>query len=253
METMASARLPPMRVAVVSDIHSNLLALEAVLDDVGKVGVDEIWCLGDIVGYGPEPSACIDIIRHRCAISLAGNHDLGAIGSISIDDFNPHALAANIWTSSVISDTDKMWLGSLPTLTLVNGVTMAHGSPREPVWEYVFSSRVALENFDNFGTNWCLVGHSHTPLVIVEQKHSVLPKTLPISLEPITLHGRAIINPGSVGQPRDGDPRASYAILNLERQTLAHRRVAYDVKSVQEQMLVASLPPYLIDRLELGR
>lgn len=249
---MAGARLAPMRVAVVSDVHSNLAALEAVLNDVDKVGVDEIWCLGDIVGYGPDPSACVDIIRHRCAISLAGNHDLGAIGSIPIDDFNPYAMAANIWTSSVLSETDKEWLGSLPTLKSVKSVTLAHGSPREPIWEYVISAPVALKNFDSFSTNWCLVGHSHIPLVIVEQERSVPPKTLPISPGPIDPQGRAIINPGSVGQPRDGDPRACYAILDLGRQTLAHRRVTYDIKSVQKRMLVASLPSYLIDRLERG-
>ena len=157
-----------MRVAVVSDVHANLPALEAVLAEVDVAGVDEVWCLGDIVGYGPDPGACVEIIRDRCAVSLSGNHDLGAIGAIPIDDFNPYAAEANLWTGSVLSREDRAWLGSLPARAARRGVTLAHGSPREPVWEYVLSEPVALASFGCFETQWCLVGHSHVPMVIVE-------------------------------------------------------------------------------------
>ena len=129
-----------MRIAVVSDVHSNLPALEAVLAEVDAAGVDEIWCLGDIVGYGPDPDACVTVVRERCAISLAGNHDLGAIGSIPIEDFNPHAAAANLWTRKVLNKANQAWLRSLPTRTTHRAVTLAHGSPREPIWEYVLSA-----------------------------------------------------------------------------------------------------------------
>ena len=242
-----------MRVAVVSDVHANLPALEAVLAEVDDAGVDEVWCLGDIVGYGPDPGACVEIIRARCAVSLSGNHDLGAIGAIPIDDFNPYAAQANLWTGTVLSEADRAWLGSLPTRTARHDVTLAHGSPREPVWEYVVSARVALESFGCFETEWCLVGHSHAPLVIVEPAPGGTLTAIPGSGGPVEPSGRAIINPGSVGQPRDGDPRAAYAVLDLERKTATFRRAAYDIAQVQTRMREAGLPAYLIDRLERGR
>lgn len=242
-----------MRVAVVSDVHANLPALEAVLAGVDAAGVDEVWCLGDVVGYGPDPGPCVEIIRDRCAVSLSGNHDLGAIGAIPIDDFNPHAAEANLWTSSVLAEADRAWLGSLPTRAARRGVTLAHGSPREPVWEYVLSEPVALASFGCFETQWCLVGHSHVPMVIVEPGPDGTLDVLPGSGGPIEPPRRAIINPGSVGQPRDGDPRAAYAVLDLERKTAAFHRAAYDIAEVQRRMRKAGLPPYLIDRLERGR
>ena len=242
-----------MRVAVVSDVHANLPALEAVLAEVDAAGVDEVWCLGDVVGYGPDPGPCVDIIRDRCAVSLAGNHDLGAIGAIPIDDFNPYAAEANLWTGSVLSGADRAWLGSLRTRAARRGVTLAHGSPREPVWEYVLSEPVALASFGCFETQWCLVGHSHVPMVIVEPAPGGKLDAFAGSPGPVEPPGRAIINPGSVGQPRDGDPRAAYAILDLEGKTATFCRAAYDVAQVQERMRKAGLPSYLIDRLERGR
>ena len=242
-----------MRVAVVSDVHANLPALEAVLAEIDAAGVDEVWCLGDIGGYGPDPGACVETIRDRCAVSLSGNHDLGAIGAIAIDDFNPYAAEANLWTGSVLSEADRAWLGSLPTRTTRHDVTLAHGSPREPVWEYVVSARVALASFGCFDTEWCLVGHSHVPLVIVEPAADGTLTAFPGSGGPVEPPGRAIINPGSVGQPRDGDPRAAYAILDLEEKTATFRRTAYDIAEVQARMRAAGLPAYLIDRLEQGR
>ncbi len=242
-----------MRVAMVSDVHANLPALEAVLAEVDAAGVDELWCLGDIVGYGPDPGPCIEIIRDRCAVSLSGNHDLGAIGAVPIDDFNPYAAEANLWTGSVLSEADRAWLGSLPARTARRDVTLAHGSPREPVWEYVLSEPVALASFECFETQWCLVGHSHVPMVIVEPGVDAALTVLPGSGGPVEPPGRAIINPGSVGQPRDGDPRAAYAILDLRGKTATFHRAAYDIAEVQARMRKAGLPHYLIDRLERGR
>ncbi len=242
-----------MRVAVVSDVHANLPALEAVLAEVDAAAVDEVWCLGDIVGYGPDPGACVEIIRDRCALSLSGNHDLGAIGAIPLDDFNPYAAEANRWTGSVLSEADRAWLGSLPTRTKRHDVTLAHGSPREPVWEYVVSAPVALASFECFDTEWCLVGHSHVPLVILEPEAGGALTAIPGSGGPVEPTGRAIVNPGSVGQPRDGDPGAAYAVLDLEAKTATFHRTPYDIGQVQARMREAGLPAYLIDRLDRGR
>jgi len=242
-----------MRVAVVSDVHANLPALEAVLAEVDAAGVDEVWCLGDIVGYGPDPGACVEIIRDRCAVSLSGNHDLGAIGAIPIDDFNPYAAEANLWTGSVLSRDDRAWLGSLPARAARRGVTLAHGSPREPVWEYVLSEPVALASFGCFETQWCLVGHSHVPLVIVEPGPGGTLTAVQGSGGPVEPPGRAIINPGSVGQPRDGDPRAACAVYDTDAATLTHHRVPYDIERTQVKMASVGLPDALAVRLSFGR
>ena len=243
-----------MRVAVVSDVHANLPALEAVLAEVDAAGVDEVWCLGDVVGYGPDPGPCVDIIRDRCAVSLAGNHDLGAIGAIPIDDFNPYAAEANLWTGSVLSGADRAWLGSLRTRDGAAGRDAgAWKPPRAGVGIRPVGTAWRWRASSCFETQWCLVGHSHVPMVIVEPAPGGKLDAFAGSPGPVEPPGRAIINPGSVGQPRDGDPRAAYAILDLEGKTATFCRAAYDVAQVQERMRKAGLPSYLIDRLERGR
>ena len=244
-----------MRAAIISDIHSNRAALEAVLEDVRPRGVDEVWCLGDVVGYGPDPGECLAIIRERAAVCLAGNHDLGAIGKISLADFNPYAAAANRWTGQVLTEAEKAYLGSLPSKQEWQGFTLAHGSPREPVWEYVLSEPVAAASFTCFDTRVCIVGHSHVPLVCPEGPEGSPGQLYRFPEEAGVRLGRErlIVNPGSAGQPRDGDPRASYAVYDGEQDAFSLHRVPYDIEATQERMRRAGLPQYLIDRLAHGR
>ncbi len=240
-----------MIAAILADIHGNLAAFEAVLDDIERVGgCDELWCLGDIVGYGPEPSDCIALLRRHSHLCVAGNHDWGAIGRIDISDFNPHAAAACRWTGEQLSDGDIAYLDNLP-LTLVRGdFTIVHASPRDPIWEYVLSAHTAGENFAHFDTGYCLIGHSHAPAVF----HLCEGNCRQLELHPtLELGGeRLLINPGSVGQPRDGDPRAAYAVYDTNESRISHYRVTYDVERTQRRMMEAGLPQFLIQRLSDG-
>ena len=243
-----------MRVAIISDIHSNLTALEAVLEDAEGRGVDDFWCLGDIVGYGPDPCECLAIVRERAGLCLSGNHDLGAIGKLDLEDFNSYAAAANRWTGEVLAQEEKLFLEGLPTRLDRQDVTLAHGSPRDPVWEYVLSIPAALASFEHFEAPLCLVGHSHMPFISAEPGPGALcdlfrfPEDTGVKIG----EGRFIANPGSVGQPRDGDPRASYLVYDVEDAALHRHRVAYDIKATQKRMRRAGLPGYLIDRLSRG-
>jgi predicted phosphodiesterase len=266
-----------MKYAVLADIHSNILAFEAVLSDLNKKGtIDEIWCLGDIVGYGPDPHECIDLLKKLNPFCVAGNHDWAATGKIDISDFNPEAAEAIHWTKKHLTSDDIKYLDGLP-LTLEKGdFTLVHGSPREPIWEYIISEEAANDNFKYFSSKYCLVGHSHLPLLFVyddiclniklsssSKYHSKLDKTKtnnssnvrepPSVLAKIKLrNGRLIINPGSVGQPRDNDPRASYAIYDRDSSEIIIYRVEYDILGTQERMRNALLPFRLIRRLKCG-
>ena len=243
-----------MRVAVLSDIHSNLAALEAVLADAEAAGADDFWCLGDTVGYGPQPRECLAVVRDRCSLTLAGNHDLGSTGAVSLVDFNPYAAAANRWTGTMLTPDDRDFLDSLPSLLTWKDVTLAHGSPREPVWEYVVSGPVAEANFATFATPCCFVGHSHLPFHCREPQDGDLPQLYRFTEEAeVDLsEGRFIVNPGSVGQPRDGDSRASYALFDMDRRCVVLRRVAYDIEETQQRIRYAGLPEQLAARLSLG-
>lgn len=242
-----------MRCLIVSDIHGNLTALEAVLDDAPDF--DELWCLGDLVGYGPQPNECIACIQAYSHISLAGNHDWAALGKLDLSSFNRIARVANQWTQDELTLDSTVYLRQCPPHMEKDDFYLAHGSPREPVWEYILDTAVAYANFEHFSTPFCLVGHTHVPIVFEldeQQRHSkalIPPFSNPIELGP----ERAILNPGSVGQPRDGDPRASYALLDTETMTWEFRRVAYPVEITQELMRARDLPRRLIDRLEVGR
>ena len=242
-----------MRYLVLSDIHSNLEAFQSVLDDAGPV--DEIWCLGDVVGYGPDPNACVELLRTRGHICIAGNHDWATLGKLDLRDFNPDAREANLWNRKQLTPENLAYLDALPE-TLVRGdFTLTHGSPRHPIWEYIIYPSTAEVNFQHFETAYCLAGHTHTPVIFRLQTGSeTVAEALPPALDgAMALRGeRLIINPGSVGQPRDGDPRASYALLDEEAMTIEHRRVAYPLETTQSKMTEHGLPLRLVLRLGYG-
>jgi diadenosine tetraphosphatase ApaH/serine/threonine PP2A family protein phosphatase len=242
-----------MRFAILADIHSNLAAFEAALSDAdSRGGFDKIWCLGDVVGYGPEPNECIKRLSQFEHVCIAGNHDWAAIGKMDTSEFNPVAAAAAQWTGEQLTAEDKDYLQNLPLTLRENGFTLAHGSPREPIWEYLLSTEAAQDNFAYFETAYCLVGHSHVPLIF----ELVADKAVYREFRETNLklkEKRMIINPGGVGQPRDGDPRASYAIYDSEAQTVRHYRVEYDIPATQKKMAEQGLPAPLILRLSVGR
>ena len=239
-----------MRILVISDIHANLTALDAVLTDAGEF--DAAWCLGDLVGYGPDPNECIAKVRAlpnlRCII---GNHDAAALDKIDTKTFNLEARQALEWTQKTLTETSISFLSSLQQKIEINNVTLTHGSPRHPVWEYLMDSQTAALNFDYFSTPYCFVGHTHLPVVYTrEEKKLVVYKPTPNNK--ITLSPRTIINPGSVGQPRDHDPRAAYVIYNPGENTWDYRRLTYDIPAVQTRMADAQLPERHIVRLQAG-
>lgn len=241
-----------MRYLVISDIHANLMAFEAVLQDAGNEW-DRVWCLGDIVGYGPDPNECAQRLQQYDHVSLSGNHDWAVLGKLDIESFNSEARAALRWTQETISAETQAFLAQLPPLTEETPFTLAHGSPRQPVWEYILDERSAAENFHYFDTPYCLVGHSHVPFVFKEIEDGKSRSALPQYGEPIALgEQRLIINPGSVGQPRDSDPRAAYALLDGKAMTWEHRRVPYDIAETQDRMRKVGMPFRLVARLELG-
>lgn len=241
-----------MRVLVISDIHANLTALEAVLEDAGAV--DATWCLGDLVGYGPDPNECIQrIARLPNLTCLLGNHDSAALGKIDLNAFNYEARVSSRWMQKTISSENMSFLQSLPEKVVVEGVTLAHGSPHNPVWEYLLDVYSAQYNFDHFDTQVCMVGHTHVPLAYLTQNGYIGVETKIFDNgDQLEVHGRAILNPGSVGQPRDQDPRASYAIYHPETRSFQNRRVVYDVVSVQERIQRAGLPERHASRLAEG-
>ena len=243
-----------MRIVVVSDIHANLEALEAVLAHLDGQVPELVVCLGDFVGYGPDPNACVDLLIPRLRAAVVGNHDLAAIGARPTDDFNLFAQEAIVWTQRALTEGSRGYLGDLPERVDVEGLLLVHGSPRVPVDEYILDTRTARASFIAESFRIALVGHTHQPAVFVESKHrvsaqGVLPE-VPLRLRPTH---RYIVNVGSVGQPRDGDPRAAYAVLDTDDATATLFRVPYAVEETQRKMEAAGLPVPLIERLALGR
>lgn len=241
-----------MRYLIISDIHANLTALDAVLADAGSI--DAVWCLGDLVGYGPDPNECVARVQVLPnLLCILGNHDAAALNQIDSDSFNPEARNAITWTKKNLTPEAKEFLSALPEKIRLDGATLAHGSPRHPVWEYLLDTRTAAINFEYFDTPLCIVGHTHLP-VIYEYSESSRQAHLSIP-DPnrlLTLPGRVIVNPGSVGQPRDRDPRASFAIYDSDANTWTYRRVDYDIPAVQERMRQAGLPERHIVRIAAG-
>jgi len=244
-----------MRIAVLSDIHANLPALEAVRTDLPEV--DETWVLGDIVGYGPQPNEVIAALQAMGARSVLGNHDGAAIGTVDPSQFNPDARAAIDWTATVIDDNARAYIAALPEVRREGELTAVHGSPRDPIWEYITGPGVAAANFAAFDTRLCLFGHTHLP-VIYRAVDGAVETTLGLPGASIGLEGaRALLNPGSVGQPRDGLPDAAYAILETgadgAADAIEFRRVRYDIDHTQRLMLEVGLPARLAERLSYGR
>jgi predicted phosphodiesterase len=239
-----------MRILVVSDVHANLRALDAVLDAAGEV--DGIWHLGDTVGYGPDPDAVVARLAERGTIGVRGNHDAAALGGREIELFNVDARRAMEWTRDIIGPAAKAWLAALPLRRQESGITLVHGSPRDPTWEYITSAPVARANLAVLETTYGMFGHTHLPIAFRDDRGLI--ETVAPS-DGSTFHfndRRALLNPGSVGQPRDGIPKASYLVFDPERREARWGRVAYDIAGTQAAMRAAALPPRLIARLDHG-
>jgi diadenosine tetraphosphatase ApaH/serine/threonine PP2A family protein phosphatase len=241
-----------MRTLVLSDIHGNRTALEAVLEAAGDV--DAVWCLGDIVGYGPDPNDCIAMIKDLPnIICLRGNHDSAVIGLTGSGKFNSVAQRVLDWTKNQLNPAHRKFLQSLSPQAIIDDVTIVHGSPRDPVWEYIMDVYTATANFDYFDTQFCFVGHSHLPvLYYLKNGKDLATVSFIYPGDTAKLPERTIVNPGSVGQPRDHDPRASFTIYDTESKSWTQHRVAYDIVEVQERMTRVGLPAEYIQRLEMG-
>ena len=236
-----------MRIALLSDVHANLVALEAVLAALPEV--DGIWVMGDTVGYGPEPADVLALLRERGAIMVAGNHDLAVATGQGLEVFNPVAASAALMHRTWLSPEDRDFLAALPVVGYAGGATLVHGSIRDPIWEYVWDARSAYPSLVAAGSELSCNGHTHVPAVfelLGDHVSSSLGRGL------VALQGRALVNPGSVGQPRDRDPRASWAVLDTEGRTVEFMRTAYDVAATQQRIRERGLPAFLADRLATG-
>ncbi|KAF0110150.1 MAG: putative phosphoesterase [Chloroflexi bacterium] len=238
-----------MRVLVLSDIHANFTALEAVLASV--VTVDAVWCLGDLVGYGPDPNECIDRIRLLPNLTcLMGNHDAAVSGNKNIDKFNEEAEKSIQFTRKVITPQNLAYLKKLPEKVVTQMVTLTHGSPRNPVWEYLVEPFTAMMNFAYFNTQLAFVGHSHLPISFtIDPGGEKVYRVIIEGNQELKITSRAILNPGSIGQPRDHDPRASFGIFDPEESTWNIHRVEYDIEAVQKRIMSAGLPERQSQRL----
>lgn len=239
-----------MRALILSDIHANAAALQTVLTSAGEV--DTVWCLGDVVGYGPDPNECIDrLMSLPSLVCLQGNHDAAAVGHLPLEGFNIEARTSIEWLRKQLTPKSTSFIESLRPHAVVNGITLVHASPRQPMLEYLLDTYSVAENFSYFDTDFCLVGHTHVPVVFT-LKNQTVQLEVPLPNTTIHLEKRCIVNPGSVGQPRDRDPRAAYAIFDDEQNTWDYRRVEYDIESVQQRMKSVQLPERHISRLSTG-
>jgi predicted phosphodiesterase len=242
-------------IAIVSDVHGNRQAFEAVLAAIDSSACERIWCLGDLVGYGADPDACVELARGRSELCLAGNHDLAVIGTLPVEDFSAWAYAATSWTQATIKPETLSFLQSLAPSDHREGLGLFHASPRDPVWEYVLSAQQAAECLDAQQDRICLIGHSHVALSFSRQSSSELTAgQTRADAERLELaSGEWLLNPGSVGQPRDGDPRAAWMELDLERLVATYHRVDYDVEAAGAAIRGAGLPEGLAERLRYGQ
>jgi len=241
-----------LRVAVISDIHANLHALEAVLEAVDADPPDMLWCLGDLVGYGPRPNEVTKIVRERADLCLIGNHDLGVLGTLDLDDFANDAAVSARWTQTVLLDENRAYLESLSPAAEVEGAELFHGSPRDPVWEYVITEETALDALVRTEAPVVLVGHSHLALGITVVDDKLAGGLALGGSEADLTKGRWLLNPGSVGQPRDGDPRAAWIDLDFDARRAEFRRVPYAVERTQAEIRERELPEALAERLAHG-
>jgi predicted phosphodiesterase len=242
-----------VRVAVISDIHGNLHALEAVLESIAVDAPDAVWCLGDLVGYGPRPNRCCTLVADRADICLIGNHDLGVLGRLDLEDFSYDAATSARWTTSVLDEEPRRFLESLEPQCARGDVALYHASARDPVWEYVLTPFAALASFTASEARLLFVGHSHVALAFGLADRKLETTIAPGGTElDLAGDGRWILNPGSVGQPRDGDPRAAYLVLDLDANRADYRRVEYPVARTQEEIRERGLPEPLAERLAQG-
>lgn len=242
-----------MRILVISDIHANLTAFKTVLADAHGQW-DYVWCLGDVVGYGPDPNECVELLQTMPHLCLAGNHDWAALGRLDIRTFNPDARRAVEWTQETLKPENIAYLEALPVTFVIGNYTLVHASPREPVWEYILEPLAAALNFPHFETPYCFVGHTHQPVIYEQLSESGDTRALEPRYGQIhSMNGqRQIINPGSIGQPRDQNPDAAYGILDTITGEFEHRRIPYDIPDVQNRMRDYGLPERLVTRLEHG-
>jgi predicted phosphodiesterase len=239
-----------VRIAVISDVHANLHALEAVLRSIDAESPQALWCLGDLVGYGPRPNRCCSLVAERADVCLIGNHDLGALGRLDLVDFAPDAAESARWTTSVLEEEWRSWLESLQSSGEREGVALYHASARDPVWEYVLSPEAAAASLALAGTALVLVGHSHLAL-----RYGSEQEVLALSEDGTSVdlaRDTWLLNPGSVGQPRDGDPRAAWLLLDLDERRAWYRRVEYPVERTQTEIRERGLPDALAERLGQG-
>ncbi len=240
-----------MRTLILSDVHANRSAFEAVLKAAGEV--DQVWFLGDVVGYGPDPNECIELLRAQPNLqALMGNHDAALMDYISIERFNYEAAEAIRVQSSMIVPESRDFLELLRLKIEIDDLTLVHGSPRNPIWEYILSSRTAKANFDDFLTQGCLIGHTHVPSIFILNESGNVQTLLPENGDRWKPSGRFILNPGSVGQPRNYDPRAAFVIWDDEEDTFLFRRVSYDIEAVTQRIMKSGIPKRQATRLWIG-
>jgi len=243
-----------MKVAVISDIHANRQAFEAALEAISSSDAAEVWCLGDLVGYGADPDACVELAREHAAVCLAGNHDLAVTGEVPLDEFSRGASLAAQWTQDVIAKDNLEFLEGLTAQGREERIGLYHASPRDPVWEYVLSTLVADLCLDAQSERLCLIGHSHVALSFTRDEGELAtgePRRDGTRLD--ISSGEWLLNPGSVGQPRDGDPRAAWLLLDLDGMTAGYKRTQYDVAGAAAAIRAARLPDSLAERLEYGQ
>jgi predicted phosphodiesterase len=244
-----------MRLAIISDIHGNLPALESVLAEVEGTAPDALWCLGDVVGYGAQPDECTSLVAERCALSLVGNHDLAVLGEIEVSAFSPSAAEAVTWTRQNAAPETLEYLRGLEPADESREVALYHASPRDPVWEYVLWVDQAEENLAAQAARVSLIGHSHVALYFVapDEDADVRGANAEGGSTLEVAEGRWLINPGSVGQPRDGDPRAAWMELDTDSWSVTYRRTPYDIDRAAEAIAEAELPEHLAARLYVGQ
>jgi diadenosine tetraphosphatase ApaH/serine/threonine PP2A family protein phosphatase len=241
------------RVAVISDVHANWHALEAVLAAIDAEQPDELWCLGDLVGYGPRPNPCCAAVQERAAFCLCGNHDLGVLGQLDLEEFAPDAVTSARWTREVLTEEARTFLESLSPKGRREGAELFHASPRDPVWEYVLTVEAVEAAFELTEEPLVLVGHSHVALALALADGTLAGGLAPeATVAELDTGARLLINPGSVGQPRDGDPRAAWLLLDFEAARASFRRVAYPVERTQAEIRERGLPDALAERLARG-
>lgn len=243
----------PARIAILSDVHGNLPAFGAVIADVREAGVDAVWCLGDLVGYGASPDECVALAQEECDLVLGGNHDLAVAGRIELSDFSPAAAEAARWTRDNASPDTLSWLETLQPAHEEERIGLYHGSPADPIWEYVLSTDQAGVSFDAMGPLIGAIGHTHVALRFTRRDGEIVGEQTPGGTEHDLADGEWLINPGSVGQPRDRDPRAAWLLVDLDGWTASWRRVEYPIDAAAKAIAAANLPRHLADRLFIGQ